>query len=1087
VVFPDGTIQTNLNGGFASQDEFREYVMTRHQDGRWDASIHARPSAVRVADYAGEALAKAFPLVFPFGHSGCAEDPAIAKLIALRKKKRCFVRSRKHVLQKYLLHRKPSCHGALFNLIVGNILMKDKVFHSVRIQANYRHSDGVAFGERFGLLKPEKLNMAINAVRNSNAVQYSSRAENQFLRSIHAVCRDLPHSNEASMEARKIYFSFLMHFGLPAVFLTVTPDDGRNYRIVLYALSDDLRTNLPDVDVSNLRDDEIMAEFKIRQRCRTSYPGLCAEEYHRIMTLVIKHMLQWDETKQSSTGQGCFGELLAWCLATEEQGRKTLHGHFLLFLKNWQPLMRLVQLRDRESDSSNAQRELTKFCANISSAQLFADFESPNGLLCEHSPFRHDNCVYWRGIKRRRLFPCANVDDQVLRDMRHKKKCRIYCGLIGKCPKCNTNFTVNQIVSLALQHHLGLETYEYPDTNKRLDHFVYHMQQDKDWYKRNDRSVALRYFAHNALVNIHGPYHTSRCFQRSQECYANLPEMPLEKNTIHFKETSDEWFDFKGDKERRFMFRFYPKRNIEDVFMNVHSPVLTKCFANNTNVLAAMNGPVVFYVTGYQAKKQQKEERQAYTKVSETIFKMMQRTNNEEPTDIPPSQEGFKRLLAGIYTQTSAHIVAAPMAHFLALHESRFRFSHDSHHLPVIGIENYLLGQNTTGTIRMKNGRPVWYHQAMDYIFRPQEMEHLNMLEYCQQTETKWTSDVEKRGIEFFEFTEGHTFRESHCIVYRTRACVASFPWNWLGSTAEFEIPLTQYVAPTHKDYSNREEYCRKFLILFIPFRELQDLKQGFATCQEFLQSLISLNQITDDVKRFANNIQDIHNSIRVSMPTNMLSDATYMDDEDTEDIPRNLCSTEEQEAHLLAAIASTLAETANIPSPLSSVATNVSPVFLSYMENVPVMAFESIGAMQVVTPNAVVYETMDLACRTETDPAIHVPNRFVTTVSELNSLVYRTLLVPENGNIHNQTSNATGSVASIIEWCTNDKLDTNQQIAVEIMVATYILTFYEDANAGEAILLEKNALERLARQRANTNETLRMFITGPAGAGKCK
>jgi hypothetical protein len=366
-------------------------------------------------------------------------------------------------------------------------------------------------------------------------------------------------------------------------------------------------------------------------------------------------------------------------------------------------------------------------------------------------------------------------------------------------------------------------------------------------------------------------------------------------------------------------------------------------------------------------------------------------------------------------------------------------------------------------------------------------MDNLNMLEYCQQTETKWKSEVEKRGIEFFDFTEGHTFRKSHCIVYRTKPCVASFPWNWLGSTAEFEFPLTQYVAPMHKDYSNREEYCRRFLMLFIPFRVLQDLKQGFDMFQEALQSLISMNQISDDVNRYANNIQDIHNSIRVSMPTNMLSDATYMDDEDMDDIPRNLCSTEEQEAHLLASIASTLAETTNMHSPLSRVATNVSPVFLSYMGNVPMMAFETIGAMHVVTPNVVVYETMDLPSRTEKDPAILLPNRFVSTVSELNTLVYRTLLAPEAGNRQNQTSNATGSVASIIEWCTNDKLDTNQQIAVEIMVATYLLTFYEDATAGEVLLYEKEALQRLARQRANTNETLRMFITGPAGAGKCK
>ena len=500
-----------------------------------------------------------------------------------------------------------------------------------------------------------------------------------------------------------------------------------------------------------------------------------------------------------------------------------------------------------------------------------------------------------------------------------------------------------------------------------------------------------------------------------------------------------------------------------------------------------MNGPVVFYVTGYQAKKQQKEERQAYTKVSETIFKMMQKTNNDEPTDIPPCQEGFKRLLAGIYTQTSAHIIAAPMAHYLALHGSRFRFSHHSHHLPVIGIENYLLGQNTTGTMRMKNGNPVWYHQAMDYIYRDQELEHLNMLQFCQEMETIWTSEAEKRGCEFFEFTEDHAFRESHCIVYRARSCVVSFPWNWLGNTAEFEFSLRIPVAPTHKDYSSREDYCRRFLMLFVPFRVLQDLRHGFHTFQEAFRCLESLNKITDDVKRFANNIQDIHNSIRVSMPTNMLSDATYLDEDVIDNTTNNLCSTDEQEAHLLATIASTLAETANLPIALSNTATNVTPQFLTSTNDVPMIVFERMGAMQVVDPNAVVYETLDFPSTIESDLENHVPSRFVTTVAELNTLVYRSMQVSEECNIHNQTSNATGSVASILEWCKRDKLDTNQRIAVEIIVATYILTFYEDAGASEGILHEKEGLKRLARQRSNTNETLRMFITGPAGAGKCK
>ena len=1083
VVFPDSTLPTNLNGGFASQQEFREYVLERHQDGRWDASIHARPTANRVADYTGEALAKAFPLVFPFGHSGCMEDPAIAKLQTVRKSKRDFGRSRKHVIQKYLRHRKPAFHDSLFNLIVANILMKQNIFNGVRLQANYRHSDGASYGERYGSLNATNLQHAISAVHTNHSSQYSTRAEHQFIRSINATCRDLPHSNEASLEARKIYFSYLMHFGLPAVFLTITPDDQRNYRIVLYALSEASRASLPNVDVDSLSDDEIIAEFKIRQTCRTSNPGLCAEEYHRIMTLVIKHMFKWDEGTQSSTGQGCFGELLAWCLATEEQGRKTLHGHFLLFLKNWQDLMKRVQCRKGDAiEIRNSQRELTNFCGSISSARLFADFESPNGLLCQHPVFKHDDCIASRRTKRLK-FSCEAVDEQTLREMRHKKKCRQHDGHIATCPKCKKQITVNQIVRSALKYHLGSEKIEYPDTNRRLEHYVYNSQFDVKWYKRSETEIAGRYFVNNALVNIHSCFHATRCFKHRVECFANLPELPSEHNTLHFKEASDKWFDFKGSHELRYMFRFYPKRNIEDVFMNVHSPILTKAFANNTNVLAGMNGPVVFYVTGYQAKKQQKEERFAYTKVSETLCKMINKQNDDTTNDMPPHQEGFRRLLAGIYTQTNAHIVAAPMAHFLALHESRFRFSHDSAFMPVIGIESYLLEQSTTGTVRMINGIAIWYHKAMDYVLRPKELEHMSLLQFFQDVKTIRMAEATKANMEFFSFAEGHVFQHSYCIVYREKSCIATFPWNWLGSTSEFEMSLMESVQTTHKDYAEREEYCRRFLMLFVAFRSLKDLLQNQSSYQNAFATLVVINGISDDVIKFANNIQDIHNSLRVEMPPNMLTDRTDLDEEEDED-NQPTHSTAEAEARLLATIAETMAATANVPMPLPNAATDVTPNFLNTTANVPTIDMAAAG--EAVQPYTAVFETSAETVTTRNNTEVNCPNRFITSIAELNTLVYRTLLFPAHGDNQNSTSNATGSRDSIVKWGKNDGLDKNQQIAFEILAATYVLTFHEDAT-GEDTLAERELLKCLARQRPDKNEKLRMFITGPAGAGKCK
>lgn len=40
VIFLDSKMPTNLNGGFQSQEEFRNYILKQHQDRNWDALIH---------------------------------------------------------------------------------------------------------------------------------------------------------------------------------------------------------------------------------------------------------------------------------------------------------------------------------------------------------------------------------------------------------------------------------------------------------------------------------------------------------------------------------------------------------------------------------------------------------------------------------------------------------------------------------------------------------------------------------------------------------------------------------------------------------------------------------------------------------------------------------------------------------------------------------------------------------------------------------------------------------------------------------------------------------------------------------------
>jgi hypothetical protein len=70
-----------------------------------------------------------------------------------------------------------------------------------------------------------------------------------------------------------------MKFGIPAIFLTITPDDMRCFRIVVYSLSPEKVTAHGEVDPKSFSKSDILMDFKVRGKARVNHPGLCTEEY----------------------------------------------------------------------------------------------------------------------------------------------------------------------------------------------------------------------------------------------------------------------------------------------------------------------------------------------------------------------------------------------------------------------------------------------------------------------------------------------------------------------------------------------------------------------------------------------------------------------------------------------------------------------------------------------------------------------------------------------------------------------------------------------------------------------------------------
>jgi hypothetical protein len=421
----------------------------------------------------------------------------------------------------------------------------------------------------------------------------------------------------------------LREFGAPAIFFTITPDDQRNFRIVMHSLRHVVNPYNID-EINNLSDAEIVFEMHIRKQARMDFPGFCAEEYKRIVDIVIKHVFNWNKELGCSNGPGLFSEVEAWCLATEEQGRKTLHGHFLVFIKEWNSILDCLQ-RKKEDPAKHltvveATRTALRFHDYVCSSRMFQDFE-PNKPLDRYPVFRHEGCRSRRREESMR-FAVDPVPKQQLRNLRHKHHCcnREIQGILAVCRKCGKSFANRDIISDALTNCIGkrITLYQFPEGSvKRLDQYVYELQKDFDWISKSNLETAERNFASNVLTNSHLETHARRCFKKNNECFAKLPEEPCEKTMFLYNVQTDQWSDWLGAKEERCMFCFRSKRKIAYAYTNTHNPLLCSAFGCNNNILFCMTGPIVMYVTGYNAKSQQQEERETFENVSRILRRMI--------------------------------------------------------------------------------------------------------------------------------------------------------------------------------------------------------------------------------------------------------------------------------------------------------------------------------------------------------------------------------------------------------------------------------------------------------------------------------
>jgi hypothetical protein len=86
-------------------------------------------------------------------------------------------------------------------------------------------------------------------------------------------------------------------------------------------------------------EDECIAGFVLRKNARLNNPGACSLKFQSVMQILTECMLKWDVKSKSSTGKGILGTVHAFAGADKEQGRKTLHWHWQIWVKEINQLL----------------------------------------------------------------------------------------------------------------------------------------------------------------------------------------------------------------------------------------------------------------------------------------------------------------------------------------------------------------------------------------------------------------------------------------------------------------------------------------------------------------------------------------------------------------------------------------------------------------------------------------------------------------------------------------------------------------------------------------------------------------------------
>ena len=488
--YPDGSISM-MTGGQEKIDDFQELVKEAKQKG-YDIEYQSNVMKEAVSDYKDNNLINACILQFPYGRGGMHEQ---------RQKSDGSMTSNINICEyiKYLsLQSQPQFHRELFTLIVYNMYMKQMMVKTAGWKVRNKMDANLLANE----LTMEDVNAAIDYTKYARGASMNENVYRgrRLLSAVDAISKAIPHTNEAAKQARRKAEALQHYFGCPTFFLTVTPDDDNHFLIQV------LSQNMIDTDqnIEEILNQQLYERGKKRTELRIKFPGICAFFFEIALKIITREVIGWDEeTNMAVKGEtGLFGDVAAFSISVEEQGRRTLHAHILLWVTD------LNKTREELFSGTVRQQEIaTRIITNkidsVASSKCFFNDEITANDTIRYKAFPHECTVdkpYEREIPK-------VVSDQELRYLRCKRK---QDAFFSCCSHCTKTWTCTDFLSSYLTNMMEVKNFDgLPDAEvRRLKSMAIQYQ------KNPDPSVEIQKYVIDAAYNNH--VHTSSCFKRTK-------------------------------------------------------------------------------------------------------------------------------------------------------------------------------------------------------------------------------------------------------------------------------------------------------------------------------------------------------------------------------------------------------------------------------------------------------------------------------------------------------------------------------------------------------------------------------------------